>query len=85
MVTGHSSMSTTSERKMGKVFIMKFGSEFEYSGELAIQFKQRDELNNELEIQVTFRVEYECDYRGEYVFSKFKGCIYSEFYIQHGK
>ena len=61
------------------------GSEFEYSGELAIQFKQQDELNNELEIQVTFRVEYEYDYCGEYVFSKFKGCIYSEFYIQHDK
>ena len=42
-------------------------------------------LNNELEIQETFRVEYEYEECGEYVFSKFKGCIYSEFCIQHDK
>ena len=35
------------------------GSDFEYSSELAIQFNYQDELNNELGIQLTFRVEYE--------------------------
>ena len=47
------------------------GSDFEYSSELAIQFNYRDELNNELDIQVTFRVEYEFEEFCEYVFSKF--------------
>ena len=47
------------------------GSDFEYSSELAIQFNYRDELNNELDIQVTFRVEYEFEECSEYVFSKF--------------
>ena len=61
------------------------GSEFEYSSELAIQFNQRDELNNELEIQVTFGVEYEYEECGEYIFRKFKGGIDSEFCIQHDK
>ena len=47
------------------------GSDFEYSSELAIQFNYRDELNNELDIQVTFRVEYEFEEFSEYVFSIF--------------
>ena len=87
-------MSTTSERKWVRYSSRNSnqysnwgwrGSEFEYSSELAIQFNQRDELNNELEIQVTFRLEYEYEECGEYIFSKFKGSIYSEFCIQNDK
>ena len=47
------------------------GSDFEYSCELAIQFNYQDELNNELGIQLTFRVEYEFEECIEYIFSKF--------------
>ena len=47
------------------------GSDFEYSSELAIQFNYQDELNNELGIQLTFRVEYEFEECIEYIFSKF--------------
>ena len=47
------------------------GSDFEYSGELAIQFNYQDELNNELGIQLTFRVEYEFEECIEYIFSKY--------------
>ena len=47
------------------------GSDFEYSSELAIQFNYQDELNNELGIQSTFRVEYEFEECIEYIFSKF--------------